>query len=375
MGNRSILVIADDLTGAAEIAGIALRYGFSSQIVQQLQHPATADVLVLNSNSRSLKIDEALAHLARLFPAASTQNWDWVYLKFDSALRGHIKEELSFFRTLFQAAYQFFCPVNINLNRVVRGQEYWVSGKPIAQTAFAQDPEFPVRSSKLLDVVGRDSWTILPTPAAWEPELKRVLPAASSWDELHQWAAHIPKEALCAGAAAFFEALLGKRNPSASIAQQPAFAGGKTVLYVCGSNHEQSVTRISALTKENIIYWQKTGGEWEVAGKLLALLKKNQVAVFAVLPGVVAKADVIRRSMAMVVGMLKGEDMPRELIIEGGATANAVLEALEINVLLPQKEYAPGLIRSHVPQQELAITMKPGSYPWTEELWAFGSTT
>lgn len=371
----SILVIADDLTGAAEIAGIALRYGLSSQIVQQLEDPTATDVLVLNSNSRSLKIDEALAHLARLFPAASTHNWDWVYLKFDSALRGHIKEELSFFRALFKPAYQFFCPVNINLNRVVRGEEYWVAGKPIAQTAFAQDPEFPVRSSKLLDVVGGDRWTIVPKAADWTPDLQRVLPAVDSWEALHEWASHIPHEALCAGAAAFFEALLRKRNTGASIAAETAFARQKPVLYVCGSNHEQSVTRISALAQENIIYWQKTGGEWEVAKKLLALLKKNQVAVFAVLPGVVAKADVIRKSMAMVVGMLKGEDMPKELIIEGGATANAVLEALQINVLLPQKEYAPGLIRSHVPQQELAITMKPGSYPWTEELWAFGPTT
>lgn len=371
----SILVIADDLTGAAEIAGIALRYGLSSQIVHQLQHPATADVVVLNSNSRSLKIDEALAHLARLFPAASTHNWDWVYLKFDSALRGHIKEELSFFRALFQPTYQLFCPVNIHLNRVVHGDQYWVSGKPIAESAFAQDPEFPVRSSKLLDVVEGDSWTIVPTAAAWTLAIKRVIPAVASWEELHEWASHIPKQALCAGAAAFFETLLRKHKGAVVTQEEPVFASQKPVLYVCGSNHEQSVTRINALAKENIIYWQKTGGEWEVAEKLLALLKKNQIAVFAVRTGVVAKADVIRRSMAMAVSLLQGDFTPKELIIEGGATANAVLEALHINVLLPLKEYAPGVIRNQVPQRELAVTLKPGSYPWTEELWAFGPTT
>ncbi|GHE46978.1 four-carbon acid sugar kinase family protein [Sphingobacterium griseoflavum] len=375
MGIGSILVIADDLTGAAEIAGIALRYGLSSQIVHQLVHPATADVLVLNSNSRSLKIDEALAHLARLFPIENTQQWDWVYLKFDSALRGHIKQELSFFHKHFQAAYQFFCPVNLHLDRVVHGDQYWVAGKPIAQTAFAQDPEFPVHSSQLLDVVGRDHWTILPAAAAWTPTIKRAVPAVASWEELHEWASHIPQKALCAGAAAFFEALLRQRNTGASIASEPAFARQKPMLYVCGSNHEQSVTRISKLATENIIYWEQRGGEREVAEKLRTLLKRNQVAVFAVGLGVTEPAQVIRNSMALSVGMLRGDFMPKELILEGGATANAVLEALQINVLLPLKEYAPGLIRSHVPHRELAITMKPGSYPWTEELWAFGPTT
>ncbi|KGE14966.1 four-carbon acid sugar kinase family protein [Sphingobacterium deserti] len=371
MSRGSILVIADDLTGAAEIAGIALRHGLSSQIVRHLNQSVTADVLVLNSNSRSLKTEDARAHRAAIFAASNTKTWDWVYLKFDSALRGHIKEELAYYQSLLQREYVFFSPVNPNLDRVIQGEQYLVAGAPIADTDFARDPEFPVRSSNLLDLLGSSLWSVLQKPALWQKTHRQVIAAAKSWDDLHQWSRHIPENALCAGAAAFFEALLQKRSERKMAAGQEPYFRKEPILYICGSNHKQSVTRITALSQENVIYWRRKGSEREVADKLLNLLKKNRIAVFAVQAGLVAGADTIRTSMANTVSMLQ-TDMPKELIIEGGATAQAVLNALNIDVLLPTAEHAPGVIRNEVPEKELAITLKPGSYPWTEELWAFG---
>lgn len=371
MSKGLILVIADDLTGAAEIAGIALRHGLSSQIVRHLNQSVTADVLVLNSNSRSLKTEDARAHRNAIFAVANTKTWDWVYLKFDSALRGHIKEELAYYQSLLQCEYVFFSPVNPNLARVIDGEQYLVEGIPIAKTDFARDPEFPVRSSNLLDLLGSSVWSVLQKPALWQKTHRNVVAAAKSWDDLHQWSRHIPENALCAGAAAFFETLLQKRSERKMEVHQKPLAQSERILYVCGSNHEQSVTRISALSQENVIYWRRKGSEREVADKLLNLFDKNRVAVFAVQAGLVAEADAIRTSMADTVSMLQGHRMPKELIIEGGATAQAVLDALKIDVLIPTTEHAPGVIRNKVPEKELAITLKPGSYPWTEELWAF----
>ncbi|TDS10292.1 four-carbon acid sugar kinase family protein [Sphingobacterium paludis] len=372
MSQGSILVIADDLTGAAEIAGIALRHGLSSQIVQHLNQSVTADVLVLNSNSRSLKAEDARAHRAAIFAGPNTKTWDWVYLKFDSALRGHIKEELAYYQSLLQPEYVFFSPVNPNLDRLILGEQYLVQGRPIADTDFARDPEFPVRSSNLLDLLGKIEWSVVEKPLLWKREAKQVVAAAQSWDDVYSWAGHIPKNALCAGAAAFFEALLNKRSERKIVEPQESSLHKRPILYICGSNHEQSVTRISALSQENIIYWQRKGSEREVAEKLLTLLNEKKIAVFAVQPGLVAEAEVIRKSMADTVSILQGPNMPQELIIEGGATAQAVLAALQIEMLLPTVEHAPGVIRNEVPDKELAITLKPGSYPWTEELWAFG---
>ena len=44
---NKILVIADDITGAAEMAGIALRHGLTVQLTTGEQYPADADAEVV----------------------------------------------------------------------------------------------------------------------------------------------------------------------------------------------------------------------------------------------------------------------------------------------------------------------------------------
>ena len=51
---NKILVIADDITGAAEMAGIALRHGLTVQLTTGEQYPADADaeVVVMATDTR-----------------------------------------------------------------------------------------------------------------------------------------------------------------------------------------------------------------------------------------------------------------------------------------------------------------------------------
>ena len=59
-----------------------------------------------------------------------------------------------------------------------------------------------------------------------------------------------------------------------------------------------------------------------------------------------------------------------ELFIEGGATAEAVLGALQYETFDVLAEYAPGVVQMRaVGQKEHYITIKPGSYPWPEGIW------
>ena len=55
-----IAVIADDFTGAAELAGICLRYGLAVELcVAEVQYN-NADVLIISTDSRSLGKEAAL---------------------------------------------------------------------------------------------------------------------------------------------------------------------------------------------------------------------------------------------------------------------------------------------------------------------------
>ena len=62
-----------------------------------------------------------------------------------------------------------------------------------------------------------------------------------------------------------------------------------------------------------------------------------------------------------------------DLMIEGGATAQAVLSALDVASLYPVQALAPGVTRMLVDgHPQLHVTMKPGSYRWPEAVWAQG---
>ncbi|PRD49273.1 four-carbon acid sugar kinase family protein [Sphingobacterium haloxyli] len=368
----AILVIADDLTGAAEIGGMVLRHGLSVEIVHTLASPISKDVRILNTNTRSLKADEVLLHLQTTFLLDKGLKWDWIYLKFDSALRGHIKEEISFYRTFFQKDNVVFCPVNPALGRVIKDGVYWVSGKPIAETDFAQDPEFPVTKSRILETLGAKSWHLTDDVKTLST-VKPPYTVAAVKDEagLDSWASVGISFGICAGGAAFFDALLRQQTEQRPVSNNLDPLPQTPVLYVCGSRHESSIERIATVNTNKVVYWADIGEEEEVAKTICRKMDKYGKVILAVAPTVRCDAAIVREHIAQVLAILYQEYTLHELVIEGGATARAILEVLGIDTLVPTWEYGQGVIRNHVPEVALTVTLKPGSYPWTEELWVF----
>ena len=368
----TILVIADDLTGAAEIGGIALRNGLSVEIVHTLAKPTNKDVQILNTNTRSMRADDVIIHLRKLFAADFSYCWDWIYLKFDSALRGHIVAEISFYREVLQKDRVVFCPVNPALGRVIANGLYWVEGKPIAETDFARDPEFPIRKSGVLAAIGAESWVLAKdVPTAPNGDIPYTVAAVGDVDDLNRWAASSKSFGMYAGAAAFFEALLHHRMPTVSSSVENEPLPKLPLLYVCGSNHAHSIKRVKNLHTDNVIYWLDIGQEEELARDICQKISRVGSVAFAAKPLQRMEARVIRTSMAQVVAFVQQNCAVQELLIEGGATARAVLEALGIDTLWPVWVYGQGVIRNHVPGTTWTVTLKPGSYPWTDKLWVF----
>jgi len=93
-----ITVIADDLTGAAELAGIGLTYGLSVELVMQAdlesaELAATADLLVIATDARSVPEPIAVQEMTIATAAAWSLKPDLLYKKVDSVLRGYVLAE------------------------------------------------------------------------------------------------------------------------------------------------------------------------------------------------------------------------------------------------------------------------------------------
>lgn len=95
-----IAVIADDFTGAAELAGISLRYGLKVSLFTREVKDTGADVLIVSSDSRSMNREEALQETRHLLEQLIALNPSMIYKKTDSVMRGYVAEELKLQREL-----------------------------------------------------------------------------------------------------------------------------------------------------------------------------------------------------------------------------------------------------------------------------------
>ena len=128
-----IFVIADDFTGAAELAGISLRYGLSVEVSLDNEVNANTDVLIISTDSRSMQkaaaiycTTEAVETIMRYEPA-------FVYKKIDSVLRGYVIDEAKVQMELSEKNKAFICPANPSLQRTISNSEYFVNGKKITE--------------------------------------------------------------------------------------------------------------------------------------------------------------------------------------------------------------------------------------------------
>ena len=147
-----MIVIADDITGAAEIAGIAHAHGQQARLVCGC--PINSDcvagntVAVIATDTRSMSEAEAVAETRRIASAISPLPTP-LFKKTDSALRGHVVAELTALMDVTGYQRAVYLPANPSKGRIIRKGIYYINEIPIHETAFNYDPEFPARTSSL----------------------------------------------------------------------------------------------------------------------------------------------------------------------------------------------------------------------------------
>ncbi|TWI85157.1 uncharacterized protein YgbK (DUF1537 family) [Lacibacter cauensis] len=367
-----IAVIADDFTGAAELAGISLRYGLNVELCTADVAVTSADVLIVSTDSRSLNKTAALEKTAEAIKQVLQLNPSLVYKKIDSVLRGYVLDELKVQMQLMQKSKAFILPANPFLNRTISNGTYYVQGTPISETGFANDPEFPVSSSFVKQILNDEVEVLQHNDQL--PATGFIVGEATTDADVQAWAAKMNDEFVLAGAGDFYTALLEQRF---ELKQQEGFQLKQPFLYVCGTAYENSVNYIKEVSErsEVVLYVGKeistndgavTEEWWQQCRNVLA---KEQKAIIAVkkeeLPEN-ASALTLRNNMAKLVAQVVEEQQIKELFLEGGSTATAILNELNIKKLSPLQELTRGVVRMKT--NNLYITVKPGSYELSNEI-------
>src|SRR6266567_3584454 len=118
-------VIADDLTGASEIGGIGLRHGLKAEIILRGKFPPGADLLCIDTDSRSCSPREAARRAAAAARKLRIAGAAWIYKKVDSVLRGNVVAEVQAIRQALELRSALLVPANPCFGRIIRDGHYF----------------------------------------------------------------------------------------------------------------------------------------------------------------------------------------------------------------------------------------------------------
>lgn len=353
-----IAVIADDFTGAAELAGISLRYGLSVMVHLDIDVDTETDVAIVCTDSRSMQKAAAVYCTAEAVEALIKYQPSLLYKKIDSVLRGYVLDEIKVQMELAEKNKAFILPANPSLNRIISEGEYFVQGKKIAATAFATDPEFPVKRSLIKEILYDDTIEVLKHDD-WLPTEGIVVGEAKTNEDIITWANSIDESWALAGAGDFYTALLEKEYNVQPQGQTKLLSPH---LYVCGTAFEERKQFLKNL--DCCLYMQDANDE-EWLQQASAILKEQTKLVVAIDESKQTALE-LRTTMAKLVSEIVVKESVQEIFIEGGSTAASVLEELNVKKLVPVNELSRGVVRMKA--GNLFITVKPGSYELPAEI-------
>lgn len=378
-----ITILADDITGAAEIAGVCLRCGMTVSFGVNKLPTATAQARVIATDSRSMSAQEARMIHRELAEAIGTASSDSVFKKTDSVLRGYVVDELDEWMTVLGFEEAVLQPSNPSIGRCIVEGQYYIDGIELHATDFSRDSDFPSWTSAveglLMERNGNHTSRKIYTGSVLPLKKGIHVPDCKEVEDLKKSVFKSNPSVLHAGSAAFFAAWLEvvhdripKPQPNGINPMLGRF------LMVCGSKHTQSERYLisskkrglavaefpeellqETISEEHLIEWADNQAEfWGRTGQMIVTQGHRNVTF----PG---HADALRNRLAEVVIRMLEQCAVGELLLEGGATTFAFLEKNGWSTLTPLLEFSPGVVRMAViGKPNLFLTLKPGSYPW-----------
>jgi uncharacterized protein YgbK (DUF1537 family) len=337
-----IVVLADDFSGAAELAGIAADCGLKAEVHTRFDPDSTADVIAVDTDTRWRTEAEAIAILKTVTREIHAARPSWIYKKTDSVLRGHVRAEIEAVLDVTGHADCLLIPANPSKARIIQLGHYFIQGVPLHETIFAQDPDHPRHSSEVRLLLGES--TRLRTCDATVAKDLDVSLADST---------------LAAGAADFFTAQLKRHLPCLPAFPQPPSTHPERLLLLCGSLAAWEIGRAAQM--ESLGFTVKTLDDaipptiWQETHKLmLAIGGPKRPDAASLMHQLIDKAQPLLQPDA---GLC--------IAMEGGATAMALIRRMGWTHLavIPEGHVGVGTLQ---PSGGPMLRVKPGSYAWPE---------
>ncbi len=392
-------VIADDISGAAEIAGVGLRLGLRAEVLLKGRPSGKADLVCIDTDSRNCSAGEATRRAAAAAKLLRRSGAQWIYKKVDSVLRGQVAAEIQAIRKELRLKTVLLHPANPSLGRTIKGGKYFIRGRLLHQTEFARDPAHPRRTASVAKLLSRTpSFPIqVSQPGAPLAEKGVIICESTSPRDVKTWAKQSSPEMLLAGGAEFFAALLAARGARTALSARNGQRTGKPKvradsavrapqlreLFVCGTTSQSAQKFIQAARRAGTPVFSLPGElAWgadftrpalkAVGDQVLAALRHHpRVILHTGLPPVseIRFAQRLAGHLTLLAKTILQQVDFQHVYAEGGATAVELARRMGWTRLTVLREVAPGVATLTVNDNPaLQLTIKPGTYVWPEEI-------
>ncbi|HYZ84217.1 MAG TPA: four-carbon acid sugar kinase family protein [Bryobacteraceae bacterium] len=325
-----LAVLADDTTGAFEIASLAVGAGISTAI--SLDRPdAGTDAVVCDTQTRHVDPPGAAHRIQQLVHGLHSR---WIYKKTDSTLRGPITAELEALQAARPTQPLVYVPAYPAMGRTTRHGILYVNGVPVSESEFRDDPDEPILDSSVLHLLpGSRAVDTDELEDALARGATRLVCDAETEGDLESIASTVVRvapEALIAGPAGFarhwFPKLPLHRRP------KPPYPPLGALLVVCGSLHPVSRAQAETAAAYGEIVLQTSNRP-----------EADSLAILA--------EQVLRREA-------------NSIFVFGGDTLRTLLDALECVQLEPLNEILPGIpcAIAKLPRRRILLISKAGGF-------------
>ena len=384
-----ITVIADDLTGAAEIAGICLRYGLEVAFGIDVMPENVKDINIIATDSRSMTEERAYkTHRQLADSIISKKGNHTIFKKCDSALRGYVLTELLALLNASEKECVLLQPANPASTRCIQNGTYFIGKRLLEDTGFAVDPDFPSSSSLVKNLLLERASRHHKLDKIHTGSIKEInsegifIPDCNSIDELKNCVELYNENTIIGGSAAFFEQFLLKYYHNLTKIKPKKYNFSNHYLLLSGSTQPESIlfaanlknTNCTVLVLPNNLLEKNIEdshlNDW--IEQITQIYTENKKVVIRISDKIIefeGSSKILKNRMSSVVKQLLENTSINELFIEGGATAYDLLQRLNWKSFTPIAELAPGVVRMQYDlDTNKYITLKPGSYKWPEGL-------
>lgn len=384
------IILADDLSGAMEVAAVFHRHRWRPRIpfataIESNAAPGAINVISTETrNERPAAARQTLAALLATFPSA---NAGLLFKKIDSTMRGPVGAELAALRDAHPGRPVFITPANPVAGRVVRNGILYLDGAPITRSPFRNDPVCPVCHDDIATLIlANGGETLAPALAALplvtlredttgcaafireNTNAGRTLFAcdaetAADLDALVQ-AAHLAHEQpILVGSGALAASLAATMPGTASDPGIPRIPHSP-VLFACGSMHPLSRRQMQQLNLPLHTLHFDCNAAHSVVQNITNELARIGSAAFVLEPDQPVTAAHWLEVTTRTVAAIHSRQRIGALFVTGGETARSVCQRLGGSALelLGEIEQGVAAARLDTATGPILVITKPGGF-------------